>query len=108
MKERTPFFFILTLVLLAIVAGLIVWQWDTLVEKIAGEKIEEERQGWMERTQELESIILELQQGKESKPLLPAERLSQVFGPASPLVKGASPRSMKCQELEESLRAFCQ
>jgi hypothetical protein len=108
MKERTPFFFILTVVLLAIVAGLIVWQWDTLVEKIAGEKIEEERQGWMERTQQLESIILELQQGKESKPLLPAERFSQVFGPTSPLVKGASPRSMKCRKLEESLRAFCQ
>lgn len=108
MKERTPFFFILTFVFLAMVAGLIVWQWDTLVEKIAGEKLEEERQGWMERTQELESIILELQQGKEFKPLLPAERLSQAFGPTSPLVKGASPRSMKCEELEDSLRAFCQ
>ncbi len=108
MKERTPFFCILTLVFLAMVAGLIVWQWDTLVEKIAGEKLEEERQGWMERTQELESIILELQQGKEFKPLLPAERLSQAFGPTSPLVKGASPRSMKCEELEASLRAFCQ
>ena len=108
MKERTPFFCILTLVFLAMVAGLIVWQWDTLVEKIAGEKLEEERHGWMERTQELESIILELQQGKEFKPLLPAERLSQAFGPTSPLVKGASPRSMKCEELEDSLRAFCQ
>jgi len=108
MKKRTPFFFILTLVLLAMVAGLIAWQWDALVNKIAGEKIEEERQGWMERTQELETIILELQQGKESKPLLPAERLSQAFGPNSPLVKGVSPRSMKCQELEDSLRAFCQ
>jgi hypothetical protein len=40
MKERTPFFFILTFVFLAMVAGLIVWQWDTLVEKIAGEKLE--------------------------------------------------------------------
>ena len=108
MKKRTPFFLISASVLLAIVAGLIVWQWDTLVEKIAGEKIEEERQGWMQRTQELESIILELQQGKEFKPLLPAERLSQAFGPTSPLVKGASPRSMQCEELEDSLRAFCQ
>jgi hypothetical protein len=92
---------------LAIFVGLLVWQWDTLIEKISGEKIEEERHGWMERTQELESIIFELQQGKEFKPLLPAERLSQVFGPTSPLVKGASPRSMKCEELEDSLRAFC-
>ena len=107
MKKRTPFFLISILLLFAIFAGLIVWQWDGLVEKIAGEKIKEERQGWMERTQELESIIQESQQGKESKPILPAERLSQVFGPASPLVKGASPRSLKCQELEESLRAFC-
>jgi len=107
MKKRTPFFLISTLVLLAIFAGLIVWQWDTLIEKIAGEKIDEERQGWMERTQELEAIILELQQGKEFRPFLPAERLSQVFGPTSPLVKGASPRSMKCEELEDSLRAFC-
>lgn len=107
MKKRTPFLLISTLVLLAIFVGLLVWQWDTLIEKVAGEKVKEERHGWMERTQELESIILELQQGKEFKPLLPAERLSQVFGPTSPLVKGASPRSMKCEELEDSLRAFC-
>jgi hypothetical protein len=107
MKQRRPFFFILTLVFLAIVAGLIVWQWDALVEKIAGEKIQEERQAWMDRTRELEGIILQLQQGRQFKPLLPAERLSQVFGPTCPLVKGASPRSMKCEELEESLRAFC-
>ena len=90
MRKRTPLFFISILVFLAMVAGLIFWQWDALVNKIAGEKIEEERQGWMERTQELETIILELQQGKEPKPLLPAERLSQAFGPNSPLVKGAS------------------
>jgi len=107
MKKKTPFLLISTLVLLAIFVGLLVWQWDTLIEKIAGEKIEEERHSWMDRTQELESIILELQQGREFKPLLPAERLSQVFGPTSPLVKGASPRSMKCEELEDSLRAFC-
>lgn len=96
-----------TLALLAIFAGLIVWQWDTLVEKIAGEKIEEERRGWMDRTRELEGIILQLQQGRQFKPLLPAERLSQVFGPTCPLVKGASPRSMKCEELEDALRTFC-
>ena len=107
MKKKTPFFLLSTLAFLAIFAGLIVWQWDALVEKIAGKKIAEERQGWMERTQELETIILELQQGKKFRPLLPAERLSQVFGPNSPLVKGASPRSMKCEELEDSLRAFC-
>jgi hypothetical protein len=108
MKKNTPLFLISSLVFLAIATGLIVWQWDGLVEKIAGEKIEEERQAWMERTRDLETMILELQQGKEFKPLLPAQRLSQVFGPNSPLVKGVSPRSMKCQELEESLRAFCQ
>jgi hypothetical protein len=108
MKKNTPLFLISSLVFLAIATGLIVWQWDGLVEKIAGEKIEEERQAWMERTRDLETMILELQQGKESKPLLPTQRLSQVFGPNSSLVKGVSPRSMKCQELEESLRAFCQ
>jgi hypothetical protein len=107
MEKRTPFFLISTLALLAIFAGLIVWQWDTLVEKIAGEKIEEERRGWMDRTRELEGIILQLQQGRQFKPLLPAERLSQVFGPTCPLVKGASPRSMKCEELEDALRTFC-
>ena len=108
MKKRLPFFLISSLVFLAIVVGLIVWQWDALVDKIAGEKIDEDRQAWMERTRELEAMILELQQGKESRPLLPTQRLSQVFGPNSSLVKGVSPRSMKCQELEESLRSFCQ
>ena len=58
MKKRTPFFLISTLVLLAIVAGLIVWQWNALVEKIAGEKIKEERQVWMERTHSLSLSML--------------------------------------------------
>lgn len=107
MERRTPIFFILMLVVLASIAGLVIWKWDTLVEKIAKEQIDAERQAWMQRTRELEGIILELQEGKEPKPLLPAERLSQVFGPTSPLVKGTSPQSMKCRELEESLRAFC-
>ncbi|MCG6919394.1 MAG: hypothetical protein LJE89_17840 [Deltaproteobacteria bacterium] len=107
MKKKISFFLISTLALLAIFAGLIVWQWDTLVEKIAGEKIQAERRAWMDRTQELEGIILQLQQGRQFKPLLPAERLSQIFGPDCPLVKGASPRSMECEELEDSLRAFC-
>ena len=107
MKKKIPFFLISILALLAIFAGLIVWQWDTLVEKIAGEKIQAERRAWMDRTRELEGIILQLQQGRQFKPLLPAERLSQVFGPNCPLVKGASPRSMKCEELEDALRAFC-
>ena len=80
-KKRTPLLLISTLAFLAIVAVIMVWQWDALVEKIAGQKIEEERQGWMERTHELESIILELQQGRDSRPIFPAERLSQVFGP---------------------------
>ena len=107
MKKKTPVFVATILVILAALAGLIIWQWDSLVEKIAGGEIEAERQAWMERTRELEGIILQLQQGRQFKPLLPAERLSQVFGPTCPLVKGASPRSMKCRELEDSLRAFC-
>jgi len=98
---------LIALFALAVVAGLVVWKRDALVEKIAEEKIEAERQAWMERTRELEGIIVELQEGKEPKPLLPVERFSQVFGPTSPLVKGESPQNIECRELEESLRAFC-
>jgi hypothetical protein len=88
--------------------ALAVWKWDVLVEKISEEKVNAERHAWMERTRELEGIIIEMQKGVEPKPLRPAERLRQVFGPSSPLAKGFSPRTMKCAELEQSLRAFCQ
>jgi len=106
-KKKTPTFLLIALFALLIIAGLVVWKWDALVEKIAEEKIEAERQAWIERTRELEGIIVELQEGKEPRPLLPVERFSQVFGPTSPLVKGESPQNLKCRELEESLRAFC-
>ena len=69
-------------------------------ERISEEKVDAERHAWMERTRELESIIIEMQKGTEPKPLRPAERLRQVFGPSSPLAKGASPRTMKCVELK--------
>jgi hypothetical protein len=106
-KKKTPTYLIITLFAVAILAGLVIWKWDVLVDKIAAGKIEEERQAWMERTRELEKVIVELQEGKEPKPLLPVERFSQVFGPTSPLVKGESPQNMACRELEESLRAYC-
>ena len=106
-KKKTPTYLIITLFAVAILAGLVIWKWDVLVDKIAAGKIEEQRQAWMERTRELEGVIAELQEGKEPKPLLPVERFSQVFGPTSPLVKGGSPQNMTCRELEESLRAYC-
>ena len=48
MEKRTPIFFILMLVVLASIAGLVIWKWDTLVEKIAEEQIDAERQAWMQ------------------------------------------------------------
>ncbi len=107
MGKKTSIFLVLVLILIGAAAVLLALNWDDVVEKIAEKPIAAERQGWMQRTQELENIILQMQKGKEAKPLLPAERLRQVFGPASPLVRGASPKSMECRQLEESLRAFC-
>lgn len=107
MAKRTSVVFYLTVLVIVAIAALVVWKWDAVVDKIAESKIDDERQAWMERTRELETIILEMQEGKEPKPVLSTERLSQVFAPTSPLLKGASPSSIECKELEESLRAFC-
>ena len=108
MAKRISFFLLLTVIAIGTIVALAVWKWDVLVERISEEKVNAERHAWMERTRELEGIIIEMQKGMEPKPLRPAERLRQVFGPSSPLAKGASPRTMKCVELEQSLRAFCQ
>lgn len=108
MAKRILFCLLLTLIVIGTIAAVAVWKWDALVEKISEERVDAERQAWMERTRELESIIIEMQKGVESQPLRPAERLRQVFGPASPLAKGASPRTMKCEELEQALHAFYQ
>lgn len=107
MAKRTSIFLPLVAIVIVVVAALVVWKWDAVVDKIAEGKIDDERQAWMERTRELETIILEMQEGKEPKPVLSTERLSQVFAPTSPLLKGASPSSIECKQLEESLRAFC-
>jgi hypothetical protein len=107
MAKRISFFLLLTVVVIGTIVALAVWKWDVVVEKISEEKVNAERNAWMERTRELEGIIIEMQKGSEPKPLRPAERLRQVFGPSSPLAKGAAPRTMKCVELEQSLRAFC-
>ena len=107
MAKRTSVVFYLTVLVIVAIAALVVWQWDAVVDKIAKSKIDDERQAWIERTRELETIILEMQDGKEAKPVLSTERLSQVFAPTSPLLKGASPSSLECKEVEESLRAFC-
>ncbi|MBT8407136.1 MAG: hypothetical protein KJP05_06745 [Deltaproteobacteria bacterium] len=107
MAKRISFFLLLTVIAVGTIVALAMWKWDVLVERISEEKVTAERHAWMERTRELEGIIIEMQKGTEPKPLRPAERLRQVFGPSSPLAKGASPRTMKCVELEQSLRAFC-
>jgi hypothetical protein len=107
MAKRISFFLLLTVIVIGAIVVLAVWKWDVVVERISEEKVNAERNAWMERTRELEGIIIEMQNGAEPKPLRPAERLRQVFGPSSPLAKGAAPRTMKCVELEQSLRAFC-
>jgi hypothetical protein len=107
MGKRTPIFLVLVLVIIGAIGVLLTLKRDVLVEKITEEPIAAERQAWMQRTQELENIILQMQEEKEAKPLFPSERFSQAFGPTSPLVRGASPKSMECRQLEESLRTFC-
>jgi hypothetical protein len=107
MAKRVSFFLLLTVIVIGTIVALVVWKWDVVVEKISEEKVNAERHAWMERTRELEGIIIEMQKGTEPKPLRPAERLRQVFGPSSPLAKGAAPSTMKCVELEQSLQAFC-
>lgn len=107
MAKRISFFLLLTVIVIGTIVALAVWKWDVVVERISEEKVNAERDAWMERTRELEGIIIEMQKGTEPKPLRPAERLRQVFGPSSPLAKGAAPRTMKCVELEQSLLAFC-
>jgi hypothetical protein len=107
MAKRISFFLLLTVIVIGTIVALVVWKWDVVVERISEEKVNAERHAWMERTRELEGIIIEMQKGTEPKPLRPAERLRQVFGPSSPLAKGAAPSTMKCVELEQSLRAFC-
>ena len=70
MAKRTSIFLPLVAIVIVVVAALVVWKWDAVVDKIAEGKIDDERQAWMERTRELETIILEMQEGKEPKPVL--------------------------------------
>ena len=107
MGKKTSIMLTLALVAVALVAALLAWRWDAVVERVSKKVVERERQAWIKRVQELEGMIAQLHRGEETMPLPPAERLSQVFGPASPLVRGVSPEAMKCKELEEALRAFC-
>jgi len=107
MGKRTLIFLVLALVVVGVIVVLLALNRDVVVEKLAERPIAAERRAWMQRTQELEDIILKMQKGREAKPLLPAERLNQAFGPTSPLVRAASPKSLQCQQLEEALRYFC-
>jgi len=107
MGKGTTILLLLIIVVIGAIVTLLALNRDALVEKIAEKPVAAERQAWMQRTQELENVIIQMQKGREVKPLPPAERFSQAFGPTSPLVKGASPKSMECRELEQSLRTFC-
>jgi hypothetical protein len=107
MGKRIAISLILALIAIGAIVALLAFNRDALVEKLAERPIAAERRAWMQRTQELEDTILKMQKGKEAKPLLPAERLSQAFGPTSPLVRAASPKSLECGQLEEALRNFC-
>ena len=77
MAKRISFFLFLTVIVIGTIVALAVWKWDVLVERISEEKVTAERHAWMERTRELEGIIIEMQKGTEPKPLRPAERLRQ-------------------------------
>ena len=107
MAKKTSIFLTLVVIVIGATVALLVWNWDALVERISKKAVDAERQAWVERTQELEGIIRQMEKGEETKPLLPTERLREVFGPASPLVRGVSPKRITCRELEQSLRAFC-
>ncbi|UCG12350.1 MAG: hypothetical protein JSU72_17930 [Deltaproteobacteria bacterium] len=108
MAKRTSVLLLLAVIVIGAVGALLVWKWDALMEKITEKAIVAERQAWLERTRQLEGIITQMQEGQEPGSAIPPERLALVFGTSSPLVKGSSPKSMDCRELEESLRAFCQ
>jgi hypothetical protein len=69
--------------------------------------MEAERRDWAHRTQELEGAVATLKQERQRFEPASKERLEQVFGASSPLVQGVSPSQLKCEELEASLRAFC-
>ncbi|MFP3870942.1 MAG: hypothetical protein ACLFVT_08720 [Syntrophobacteria bacterium] len=107
MEKRAVVIAALAVVVIMATAGILVWKWDALVEKIAEKHVIAERQAWMERTRELERVISRMERQKEPQSFLPRERLVLIFGDESPLVKGVSPKCMECQQLEESLRAFC-
>jgi hypothetical protein len=107
MRNKTPIALTVTLITIGVFVALLAWQWDAVVERLSEKGVDRERQAWMERVKELEGMIAKLHKGEEAKALPSTERLSQVFGPASPLVRGVSPETMKCNELVDALRAFC-
>jgi hypothetical protein len=99
--------FLVAAILIGLAAGLAIRHWDAIVQRIAGKAMEAERRDWVQRTQELEGTVARLQQERQRSQPASRERLEQVFGASSPLVQGVSPSQLKCEELEASLRAFC-
>jgi hypothetical protein len=106
MKKKVGLFLVAA-ILIGVATGLVIRHWDAIVQRIAGKAMETERRDWVQRTQELEGAVARLQ--REHQRFQPAsrERLEQVFGASSPLVQGVSASQLKCEELEASLRAFC-
>jgi len=99
--------FLAVVILIGVAAGLVIRHWDAIVQRIAGQAMEAERSDWVHRTQELEGAVARLQQERQRSQPASRERLEQVFGASSPLVQGVSPSLLKCEDLEVSLRAFC-
>jgi len=99
--------FVVAAILIGVLAGLVMRHWDAIVQRVAGKAMEAERRDWVHRTQELEGTVARLQQERQLSQPASRGRLEQVFGPSSPLVQGVSPSQLKCEELEASLRAFC-
>jgi hypothetical protein len=99
--------FLVAAILIGVAAGLVIRHWDAIVQRIAGKAMQAERRDWVQRTQELEGTVARLQQERQRSQPASRERLEKVFGASSPLVQGVSPSQLKCEELEASLRAFC-
>lgn len=87
--------------------ALLVWNWDTIVDRITKQAVLSERQAWKKRTRELENRLAQMREEEKAEKPLGRERLIQVFGADSPLAKGMSPEEMNCEALEKALRSFC-
>jgi hypothetical protein len=107
MRRRTGILFALVVILIGATAALLFWRWDAIVARVSKKAVLAERSAWVKKTQELQNTINQMRREEKVRGQLSVERLKQVFGPESPLLRGVSPQNMRCQELEQSLRAYC-